>query len=49
MCMKQTRMIRSEKLVTLLFCPLQIPHTLAWEALDATTKNNVACETGGSQ
>jgi len=48
MCIKHTRMIRSEKPVTLLLCSQQIPHVLDWEALEATTKNNVTCGTGGS-
>jgi len=47
--MKQTRLDRSEKPVTLLFSSLQIPYVLTWEALDATTKNNVACGIGNSQ
>ena len=42
-------MNRSEKPVTLLICSLQFPHVLAWEALDAATKNNVTCGMGGSQ
>ena len=42
-------MSRGVKPVTLLICSLQIPHALAWEALGATTKNNVTSRTGGSQ
>ena len=47
--LKQPGMSRSAHTVTLLICSLQIPHALDWEALDAMTKNNVTCGTGGSQ
>ena len=47
--MKHPGMSRSAKPVPLLNCSLQISYVLAWEALDAMTKDNVTCGTVGCQ